>query len=65
MKINIGSIYVIITCVTIILKMANIINISWLWALCPLWIPFSLIILVLLGYWLIICISLIALILKK
>ena len=65
MKINIGSIYLIITCIAIILKMANIINISWLWALCPLWIPFSLIILVLLGYWLIICISLIALILKK
>lgn len=65
MKINIGSIYLVITCITIILKMSGIINISWIWALSPLWIPFSLILLFLLGYWLIICISLITLILKK
>lgn len=65
MKINIGSIYLTITCVTIILKMANIINISWIWALCPLWIPIGLVLLILIGYFLIICISLITLILKK
>lgn len=65
MRINIGSIYLIITCITIILKMANIINISWIWALCPLWIPISLVLLILIGYFLIICISLITLILRK
>ena len=65
MKINIGSIYLVITCITIILKMSGIFIISWIWALTPLWIRFSLILLFLLGYWLIICISLITLILKK
>ncbi len=40
-----GSIF--LTIVFIVLKLFGVINWAWLWVLCPLWIPFAAIVIVL------------------
>lgn len=32
----------LITFILLMLKLTNIIDISWLWVFCPIWIPFAL-----------------------
>lgn len=54
----IGNIYLITTIVLIVLKMSNIINISWIWALCPMWIPILFAIIIVILYFIIIILSL-------
>ena len=44
MKSETGSgMLIILTCILCILKVANYINIPWLWVFCPIWIPVALI----------------------
>ena len=44
MKLEIGSgMLIFLTCILCILKVANCINIPWLWVFCPIWIPVALI----------------------
>lgn len=40
-SINIGGWNIGITILLCILKLTEIIDISWLWCLCPIWIPFA------------------------
>lgn len=40
-KINLGSsVTLILTIVLAVLKVAGVINISWWWVFCPIWLPF-------------------------
>ena len=41
MKIEIGSVFIIITILLCILKVLNIISISWWWCFCLIWLPFA------------------------
>lgn len=42
MKIDVSdSVFVLLTIVFVALKLTGIIDWSWLWVLCPLWIPFA------------------------
>ena len=43
MKIEIGSVFIIITILLCILKVLNIISISWWWCFSPIWIPLALV----------------------
>lgn len=42
-SVNIGGWPLLITALLCILKIANIINISWLWCFCLIWLPFAII----------------------
>lgn len=47
----------LLTIAFIVLKLLNVINWSWWWVLSPIWISFSLLILVCLGFLVWVCIS--------
>lgn len=46
-NINLSGINVLLTIILCILKVSNILNISWVWVLCPIWINLILILVIL------------------
>lgn len=47
-KIEFGGFFSLLTVALIILKILGIINTSWVWVLAPMWIPFCILLLILL-----------------